>query len=138
MLQGDPLRSANLRISTMATSHQTGGAFNLFEIAAPAGLASPLHIHYAEDVAVFVLEGSLAIFWGDEEKQAETGTYSFLPRGTPHGFRVCGETPARVLYLTTPGGFDRFVDEGGLRADGPRAVSAAAHYQIEILGPLPD
>jgi hypothetical protein len=37
--------------------------FNLFEFTGPAGFATPLHIHYAEDVAVFVLEGSLTVYW---------------------------------------------------------------------------
>jgi len=68
----------------------------------PADYATPLHIHYAEDVGVYVLEGALTFFWGDEKKEAIAGSYFFQPSGTPHGFRVKGATPARILYMTFP------------------------------------
>ena len=90
---------------------QTGGAFNLFEALCPSDYATPLHIHYAEHVALYVLEGSLAVFWGGEKKHAAAGSYFFQPQGTPHGFRVEGGSPARILYVTFPAGFDRFIVE---------------------------
>ncbi len=52
-----------------ATSEQTGGVFNLFEVSCPPDYATPLHIHYTEDVAVYVLEGP-HFFWGSEKKEA--------------------------------------------------------------------
>lgn len=121
-----------------AGTEQTGGKFNLFEVACPAGFATPLHIHYAEDVAVFILEGSLTVFWGDEQMQAAAGSYLFQPRGTPHGFRVSGSASARVLYLCIPAGFDQFIQERVQLADNSQAMVTAARYKIEILGPLPD
>ena len=136
--EGQFLRSLGARVAVKAASGQTGGMFNLFEVSCPAEYATPLHIHYAEDVAVYVLEGVLAFFWGSEEKQAAAGSFFYQPRGTPHGFRVQGGEPARILYWTIPAGFDRFVIEH----DGPAAVSRceahAARYKIEILGPLPE
>ena len=136
--EGQFLQSLGAQVCIKATSEQTGGAFNLFEIFCPPGYATPLHIHYVEDVAVYVLEGALTFFWGDEKKEAVTGTYFFQPRGTPHGFRVEGETPARFLYMTFPAGLDRFVMEQELLAPNSESVTAAARYQIEILGPLPE
>ncbi len=64
--EGRILESLGALIYVKATSEQTGGGFNLFEVTCPPGFATPLHIHYAEDVAVFVLEGALSLFWGDE------------------------------------------------------------------------
>ena len=52
---GRSLRSWGARVSIKAASEQTAGAFNLFEVCCPPGFATPLHIHYAEDVAVYVL-----------------------------------------------------------------------------------
>ncbi len=121
-----------------ATTDQTGGAFNLFEVACQPGYATALHIHYAEDVAIYVLEGTLTVFWGDEKRAAGAGAYSFQPRGIPHGFRVNGAAPVRILYLTVPAGLDRFVLEHELLAPSSKSVTAAARYQIEILGPLPE
>jgi quercetin dioxygenase-like cupin family protein len=126
------------QISVKATSEQTNGAFSLFEISCPPGFTTPLHIHYAEDVAVFVLEGALTIFWGSEKKEAVTGSYFFQPRGTPHGFRVAGTLPARILYMTIPAGFDRFVSEQESPAPKAEREIAAARYKIEILGSLPE
>ena len=116
-----------------ADSEQTGATFNLFEVTCPPGYATDLQIHYAEDVAVYVLEGALDFFWGCEKKDAVAGSFFYQPRGTPHGFRVKGETPARILYLAFPGGMDRFISERACEIEG-----MAARYKVEILGPLPE
>lgn len=136
--EGQRLQSMGVLISVKATSEQTGGAFNLFDVSCPPDYATPLHIHYAEDVAVYVLEGKLTFFWGSEKKEAVAGSYFFQPRGTPHGFRVEGGTPARILYMTIPAGFDRFVVEQELMASCSEAMTTAARHKIEVLEPLPD
>ena len=136
--EGQCLESLGALVLLKATSEQTGGVFNLFEVSCPPEYATPLHIHYAEDVAVYVLDGALTFFWGSEPKAALTGSYFYQPRGIPHGFRVEGRTPARMLYLTFPAGLDRFVIEQQHQAPNAEPETAAARYQIEILGPLPE
>ena len=136
--EGQSLQALGALVSVKATSEQTGGVFNLFEVSCPPDYATPLHIHYAEDVAVYVLEGALTFFWGSEKKEAVAGSYFFQPRGTPHGFRVEGATPARILYMTIPAGLDRFVIEQELPAPKSEPETDAAQYKIEILGPLPE
>ena len=136
--EGQFLRSLGTLVSVKATSEQTGGAFNLFEVTCPAGYATPLHIHYAEDVAIYVLEGRMSFFWGNEKKEAVPGSYFYQPRGTPHGFRVEGGKPARILYMTIPAGFDRFVLEQDCLAQKNEVETEVARYKIEILGPLPE
>ncbi len=135
--QGEKVEAFGLLLFVKAGTEATGGKFNLFDICCPAGYVTPLHIHYAEDVAVFILEGSLTIFWGEHEKEAAAGSYLFQPHGTPHGFRV-GKEAARLLYLTVPAGFDRFVHERVGAANNSDLMSVAARYKIEILGPLPE
>ena len=135
--EGQRLQSMGALISVKATSEQTGGAFNLFEVVCPPGFATPLLIHYTEDVAVYVMEGTLTFFWGSEMKEAVAGSYFFQPRGTPHGFRVEGVVPAQILYMTIPAGFDCFVFEQELQTSKCEAEINAARYKIEILGPLP-
>jgi len=61
--EGQRLQSLGATIYVKATSQQTNGAFNLFDVACPPGFATPLHIHYTEDVAVYILEGTLSFFW---------------------------------------------------------------------------
>ena len=135
--EGRKIQLPGAQAFVKATSEQSAGAFNLLVASCLPGYATALHIHYAEDVAIYVLEGMLTIFWGDEKRTAVTGSYFFQPRGIPHGFRVEGETPAQLLYMTFPAGFDRFVAEQELLVLECEPVTAAAHYQIEILGPLP-
>jgi len=136
--QGQRLRSLGARIIVKATSEQTGGAFNLFEVIYPPDYATPLHIHYAEDIAVFVLEGALSVFWGSEKREAVAGSYVFQPRGTPHGLRVEGGSQARILCMTVPAGFDRFAFEQRQMVPECEPEADAARYKIEILGPLPE
>ena len=134
--EGKFLQSLGALVSIKATSEQTGGVFNLFEVCCPPDYATPLLIHYTEDVAVYVLEGTLTFFWGTDKKEAAAGSFFYQPRGTPHGFRVEGGAPARILYMTVPAGFDRFVLEHELSTQESEAD--AARYKIEILGPLPE
>ena len=58
------------------------------------------------------------------------------PRGVPHAYRV-GDTPARALVLSSPGGFEAFVRAVASLPEvdpGALAVTATEHG-IEILGP---
>ena len=127
-----------------ASAATTSGAFGLIENLLPPGFASPYHRHHREDEAFYVLEGAMAFVCGETWMNAGPGTYVFGPRGIPHGFMVTGATPARLLLLCTPGGFEQFVldlstDPSGPPAppDMPALMAVAARYEIEILGPLP-
>jgi quercetin dioxygenase-like cupin family protein len=130
------------------TAAQSGGRLSLIEELIPPG-DSPYHVHYREDEALYVLEGEVSFFCGDNVWKGGPGALAFLPRGIPHGFRVEGDQPARMLLLTTPGGFDQFIIEAGEPAQSPtlppagpldfdRIMSLAPKYQFEILGPLPE
>ena len=136
--EGQFLQSLGAFVSIKATSGQTGGVFNLFEVSCPLDYATPLLIHYTEDVAVYVLEGTLTFFWGSEKREAVAGSFFYQPRGTPHGFRVRVGAPARILYMTVPAGFDRFVLEQKCPNSNSEPQTDAARYKIEVLGPLPE
>ena len=60
--EGQCLQSSEALIRVKATSEQTGGVFNLFDVSCPSDYATPLHIHYSEDVAVYILEGARTCF----------------------------------------------------------------------------
>jgi quercetin dioxygenase-like cupin family protein len=132
----EEIRALNALVSVLANTEQTNGTFNLFDVVCPSSFETPLHIHYAEDVAIYILEGALDIFWGDEKQQAEDGSYFFQPRGVPHGFRVTGTAPARILYMTLPAGLDKFVIERSKPATNPGSTISEAHFKIEVLDPL--
>jgi len=89
-----------------------------------------------------VLEGELEFVCGGKWLTAGPGTYIFGPREIPHGFRVIGTSPARLLFLCSPGGFEHFVREMSESAPAPpdmaKLMALAAKYQVDILGPLPE
>ena len=136
--EGPFLEALGALVSIKSTSEQTAGAFNLFEITCPPDFATPLLIHYTEDVAVYVLEGKLTVFWGNQDQDAVPGSFFYQPRGTPHGFRAGGHGPARILYMTVPAGFDKFMLENQTRISESEQERTAARYKIEVLGPLPE
>lgn len=129
-----------------STSETTNAAFGLIEQwSIPPGFASPYHVHHLEDEAFYVLEGEMAFVCDGKWIKGGPGAYVFGPREIPHGFKVIGTTPARMLLMCAPAGFERFVLEMGEDLTSPAAppdmtklVAAAAKYKIDILGPLPE
>ena len=132
-----------------ASAKHTGNAFGLIEILAPVGSGSPYHVHRAEDESFYIFAGQLEFISGEQRFCEGPGGFVFLPRDIPHGFRVVGQSPAKFLVLTTPGGFEGFVMDAGEPAttltlpvpaapDMNKLIVLAAKYRVEILGPLPD
>jgi quercetin dioxygenase-like cupin family protein len=113
------------RMVLKATVESTGGAFGLVESLIAPGAAPPLHVHYQEDEAFYVLEGELTFRCGDETTRATAGSFVFLPRGVPHGFVVESDTPVRMLTLLVPGGGEHIFVEAGRPAEGPGLPPAA-------------
>jgi mannose-6-phosphate isomerase-like protein (cupin superfamily) len=132
-----------------ASGEQTRGAYGLVEQVLPAGFASPWHLHHNEDETFYVIEGRMTILCGEARIAARPGTWAFGPRNIPHGFRVEGNAPVRLLLLTTPSGFEHFILEMSEKATDPatppstppdmeKLMAVAAKYHIDILGPLPE
>jgi uncharacterized cupin superfamily protein len=63
---------------------------------------APLHIHYGDDEAWYVLEGTLGFVRGDERLVAAAGSGVLVPRGVPHTFWNAGSARARYLVVLTP------------------------------------
>lgn len=129
-----------------ATSETTNGAFGFLEHwEMPAGFASPYHTHSREDESFYVLEGEVSFVCGGKWLTARPGAFVYGPRGIAHGFKVTGDSPARLLLLCTPGGFERFVLEQATPIAEPpsppdmaRLMTLANQFGIEIHGPLPE
>jgi mannose-6-phosphate isomerase-like protein (cupin superfamily) len=134
------------RMIVKADSESTGGGFGLVESWIPAGSSPPLHVHHREDESFWVLEGRVRFRCGDEDIEAEPGSFVFLPREVPHTFVVEGDETAHILTLLTPGGGERFFIDGGRVPDGPglpppgppdieKLQRVAPPYGMEIVGP---
>jgi mannose-6-phosphate isomerase-like protein (cupin superfamily) len=129
-----------------ATAGTTNGAFGLIEHPMmPPGFGSPYHVHHREDEWFYVLQGRVAFVCDGKWLTAGPGDFVFGPRKIPHGFKVTGTTPAQMLVLVSPGGFERFIKDlsepAGTAPSPPdlaKLVAVAAGYGVDILGPLPE
>lgn len=128
-----------------AAAAQTGGALSLVEQVIPAGFASPWHLHRDEDESFYVIDGEVTVNLDGRWVRLGAGDYAFGPRGVPHGFRIEGSAPARILLMTTGGRFAAFIEEASTPADEAApappdlaALAAAAERNgLAILGPMP-
>lgn len=118
---------------------ETGGSLTALENVIAPGDGPPLHVHHAEDEAWYVLEGDLRFRLGAELSDAPSGTFVFVPRGTPHCFHNAGDRPARVLVLFTPAGMERFFDRFAALPAGPPDPGAfraiGSEVGMEVVGP---
>jgi hypothetical protein len=60
-----------------------------------------LHVHYSDDEAWHVLEGTLTFRFSDSEVEAGEGTTVFVPAGVPHTYYEA-HGPTRYLIILTP------------------------------------
>jgi quercetin dioxygenase-like cupin family protein len=109
--EGDAFWIAGDLMTMKAGRAQTGNAFAVGEFISRPGGGPPPHIHHMEDEAFYVLEGALRGFCGDQQWEASPGSFIWLPRGIVHGFTIASEAPAKVLFITAPAGFERWVAE---------------------------
>jgi quercetin dioxygenase-like cupin family protein len=134
---GAELRFLTARCRVLADGAATDDAYGLVDmIEMPAGDMPPLHVHHRHDEGFLVLEGEVTVLLPGRDVPLRAGEFALAPRGVPHAYRV-GDTSARILVLSRPGGFEAFVRAvAALEAPTPDALAAvAAAHDIEILGP---
>jgi quercetin dioxygenase-like cupin family protein len=120
----------------------TGGAYALWEIAAPAAAAGPPpHIHEREDEAFYILEGELNFQIGERTINATAGTFAFAPRGIVHKFSNPASKAAKALVIVSPAGFEKALEEMAQvapRGDEPpdieKLLAIAGKYGLKIFG----
>lgn len=148
---GDAIWAVGALMVLKRDAAATDGAYALVDHTAPAGYETPYHVHHGEDELFYVLSGALDCYYGadgEHRVRAEPHDTVVLPRDIPHGFRVAGEEPCRMVVQVTPGGLEelfRTVGEPAPRLETPppaepdptALAETAAEYGLEILGPLP-
>jgi mannose-6-phosphate isomerase-like protein (cupin superfamily) len=128
----------SIGVRFMVSGEESGGGFSLVEHPmAPRHLAAPLHRHSREDEYSFVLEGRLGALLGDEVVFGEPGDLVFKPRGQWHTFWNAGDTPARILEIISPAGFEGYFEElidllGAGPPDPAALGTLTARYGLEV------
>ena len=74
----------------------------------PAG-GLPPHYQLNEDQWFLVQEGRAAFLVGGQWREVPVGTRVFIPRTVVHTFKNVGDTPLRMLFGTSPAGFEKYI-----------------------------
>lgn len=86
---------------------QSGGDWAVVDYQVRAGDEPPIHTHTREDESIYVVEGAITAFVGDQQFEVQAGSYAALPSNVPHGFLVRGEE-ARLVLTLHPAGAEYF------------------------------
>lgn len=117
---------------------ETGQSVALWEQTVPAGSRNSwLHLHRDSDETAWVLEGEFTFKIGDEVTTGGPGTCAFIPRNVPHAWKNSGRTPGRLIWLMTPAGAGKFIEE---MVEGTPAGAVSKRLEEagwEVLGPSP-
>jgi len=122
MIDGDHIAKAAIQ--------DVGGAFEVFEVVAPAAPMAPPHVSPWSGV-LYLLQGRITALVDGTSYDVEPGGIVVFPAGTPSTFAVVGDS-ARFLAVTSGDGAGRFFADfaSSVPADQPVADSMAAILSV--------
>ena len=88
----------------------------------------PPHSHARLTDSFFVLDGTLTILLGDEQREAPAGSFAVVPPGNVHSISNTSDEPVRFLNVSAPAGLDRYLRE--LAADPSDFAAIAARHDV--------
>jgi quercetin dioxygenase-like cupin family protein len=109
--QGDTGELGSIGVAFKLWGRDTGGAVSIVEHPFPVGALVPPHIHTREDEFSIVTEGEIGFRSGDQEVVLGAGGYITKPRNELHTMWNAGKTPARMIEVISPSGFEHFFRE---------------------------
>ena len=99
-----------LTASTRLTSGETGSISIVEHVFSPRTLVPP-HTHTLEDEISYVVSGEIGFRSNGKEVTLAAGGYIVKPRGELHSMWNAGSTPARMIEIISPAGFERYFVE---------------------------
>ena len=139
----NPADGARLRVvgdvmRVLATTEQTGGAYEIFEMQAPEGSGPPPHAHPWTE-AYFMLEGEADVYIDGAHMTAGAGSFFQIPAGVTHTHRILSQN-ARLVVITSPAGASHFFGEldaetAGSCEDMDKVVGIAIKHGFSIPSP---
>jgi len=83
--EGEKYSAGPFAISAQVVGPQTGGTFELYELAlGPATI--DYHVHHNMDETIYIVEGEIEFNVSGETFLRPAGSVAFVPRGFYHGF----------------------------------------------------
>jgi quercetin dioxygenase-like cupin family protein len=106
--QALPLKAFGLDLKVLLTTEATAGAISVLMGWHKPGEGPPDHLHGGQEEVFFILDGTYELTVGGQTSTAGPGTIVFIPRNVVHRFRNVGDTTARMLDWSLPGGQDHY------------------------------
>lgn len=128
-------------LTVLLGGEQTGGAFTMMHIVSQPGAGPPPHCHTREDEWFYILEGRVELWKDGVWTEVPAGTAVFLPKGVPHTYRNCGDTPLKMIVHAAPAGFEVFFEQFAKACAAPGGpdmqvlAETAARFGISFLPP---
>jgi quercetin dioxygenase-like cupin family protein len=121
--------------SQLFTIKCSDGGLGLVDCTLEAGSEPPMHIHTRETEFIYLIDGELTVYVGDDTLTVQAGGFVFMPRNVPHTFAVDGTGEARAFLMYAPNGFERVFSDHRTAdyvpgVPGPKA----ARHDLTILG----
>jgi quercetin dioxygenase-like cupin family protein len=105
---------------------QSGEEWAVVENRVRAGDEPPIHTHTREVETVYVVEGAITAYLGDQQFEVEAGSYAALPTDVPHGFTVRGDE-VRLIQTLHPAGAVYFFGPRDERDSDPAKFGIVLH-----------
>jgi quercetin dioxygenase-like cupin family protein len=145
---------------TLKVGDEHSRAWSAFETVVSPGFDVGAHLHTKAEEFFYVLDGELDLLafeprtqargdWREWESASGTrvmrggpGAAMFVPAGCPHAFANPSDAPARMLFLVSPPGHERYLAEMGelIGRGGPPSADAIAElrarWDIKQLTPM--
>jgi len=117
----------------------TGDALSIVEHPFDVGALVRPHVHTREDEISIVLEGEIGFRSEDNEVVLRRGGYIVKPRNQVHAMWNAGSTPARMIEIISPAGFEGFFRGfADLNDAGPLDLAQVAELAQEFGLPYAD
>lgn len=128
------------RFNIIADAATTEGKYDLIECYFPSGIQTPPHRHTRYSEQVYVIEGEVTVWAGEDKTVLHPGESFLISIGTPHVVGSLSDKPARLLVVAAPSGFARLIAATGMlneteQQDMVLLERIATKIGDEILGP---
>lgn len=131
-------------LTMLLDGEATDGQLMMGRFAVREGEAPPFHLHTREDEMFMLIKGTALVWSGNQEYELVEGGVVFLPRNTPHAYRITSKT-ADLLMINTPAGIEGMFRYAGRDKSTPRPdefdipvtrlAEAAEEFGNVIVGP---